>query len=191
MAEYPAQLAREHCLADGRTVTIRPIRPEDTARVRDFLSESSEETRYQRFQKWVHAPSDKLIHFLTDVDYDRHIALVCTVPEEGGEEVVGEARCVAYPDGKTCELGIMIADAWQKTGIAGLLMEALTRAAVDRGFTRMDGLVLSANKSMLRFARALGFEVQSMPDDRTIVRIVRKLKPDPSKRTVAQRNNKT
>ncbi len=65
MAEYPAELVHKHRLADGRTVTIRPIRPDDRARVRALLSASSEETRYQRFQKWVHAPSDKLIHFLT------------------------------------------------------------------------------------------------------------------------------
>lgn len=64
-------------MADGRTVTIRPIRPEDTAPVRDFLRQSSEETRYRHFQRWAHAPSDKLAHFRTDVDYDRYMVLVC------------------------------------------------------------------------------------------------------------------
>ncbi len=175
MAEYPARLAREHRLADGRTVTIRPIRPEDAARVRDFLRQSSEETRYRRFQKWVHAPSDKLVHFLTDVDYDRHMALVCTAPHDGGEEVVGEARFVADPAGRTCEFGIMIADPWQKSGVAGLLMEALVGAARDRAVALMEGLVLSINRTMLRFARALGFEVQPVPGDRTTVRIVKQL----------------
>jgi acetyltransferase len=179
MPEYPAQLVHEHRLADGRTVTIRPIRPDDAARVRDFLGEASEETRYLRFQKWVHAPSDKLVHFLTDVDYERHLALVCTVTERGAEEVVGEARYVAEPDGETCELGIMIADAWQKTGIAGVLMQALIQAACDRGLARMEGLVLSTNGPMLRFARALGFEVQPVPEDRTTLRIVRRLAADP------------
>jgi acetyltransferase len=179
MAEYPAQLVHEHALADGRKVTIRPIRSDDAARVRDFIAESSAETRYLRFQKWVHAPSDKLVHFLTDVDYERHLALVCTAVEGGAEEVVGEARYVANPDGKTCELGIMIADAWQKTGIAGILMQALIGAACDRGLTLMEGLVLSTNTPMLRFARALGFEVQAVPEDRTTVRIVRKLAADP------------
>jgi len=198
IAEYPAHLIREHRLFDRRTVTIRPIRADDAARVRDFLSASSEVTRYQRFQQWVHAPSDKLIHFLTDVDYERHMALVCTVLHGGdGEEVVGEARYVADPDGKTCEFGIMIEDSWQKTGIAGLLMEALTRAARDRGLAIMEGMVLSTNTTMLHFARALGFEVQSVPEDRTTVRIVKKLGSAPlgatagiELRTVRQRRAK-
>jgi acetyltransferase len=175
MAEYPAQLVHEHRLPDGRTVTLRPIRAEDAGSVRDFLNELSGESRYMRFQKWVHAPSDKLVHFLVDVDYDRHMALVCTAKHGDREEVVGEARYVANPDGGTCELGIVIADAWHKSGIAGLLMEALMGAARDRGFAAMEGLVVASNAEMLRFVRALGFAVEQIPEDRRSLRIVRKL----------------
>ena len=175
MAEYPAHLVREHRLFDGRTVTLRPIRPEDAALVREFLNELSGESRYMRFQKWVRAPSDKLIHFLTDVDYDRHMALVCAARDGDREEIVGEARYVANPDDRTCELGIAIADAWHRSGIAGLLMDALIRAAHERGFATMEGLVLAGNAEMLRFVRALGFIVEAVPEDRRTVRIVRKL----------------
>jgi len=183
MAEYPAGLTREHRLFDGRTVTLRPIRPADAALVRDFLNELSGESRYMRFQKWVHAPSDKLVHFLTDVDYNRCMALLCTTQHGDREEVVGEARYAANPDGRTCELGIVIGDAWHKSGIAGLLMEALIHAARERGFARMEGLVLSRNTEMLRFVRALGFEVEPVPEDRTVVRIVKKLRDAPLPRT--------
>ncbi len=177
MAEYPAHLIHERRLFDGRKVTIRPIRADDAERMRGLLSASSDESRYKRFQKWAHAPSNTLIHFLTDVDYDRHMALVCSVACENGEEIVGEARYVANPDGASCDFGILIEDSWRKSGIAGLLMEALIRAARDRGFTVMEGIVLANNAAMLRFAHALGFEVQSTADDLTTVRIVMKLQP--------------
>lgn len=183
MAEYPADLVRERRLFDGQTVTLRPIRPADAALVHDFLDELSGESRYMRFQKWVHAPSDKLIHFLTDVDYDRSMALVCTARHGDREEIVGEARYAANPDGQTCELGIVIGDAWHKSGIAGLLMEALIHAARERGFARMEGLVLSRNAEMLRFVRMLGFEVEPVPEDRTVVRIVKTLRDAPPSRT--------
>jgi acetyltransferase len=171
MAEYPSRLVREHRLFDGRTVTIRPIRPDDAPLVREFLNELSGESKYMRFQKWVHAPSDKLIHFLTDVDYDRHLALVCTARHGEHEEIVGEARYVSDPSGGTCELGIVVADAWHKSGVAGILMEALIHAAQERGLARMEGFVLSANAEMLRFVRALGFKAEPAPEDRTIMRI--------------------
>jgi hypothetical protein len=41
MAEYSGHLARAHRLFDGRTVTIRPVRPDDFARERRFLGELS------------------------------------------------------------------------------------------------------------------------------------------------------
>ena len=171
MAEYPEHLVRAHRLIDGRTVTVRPIRPEDFAPVREFLNELSGESKYMRFQKWVRAPSDQLIHFLTEVDYDRHLALVCTARSGDRDEIVGEARYVADSQGRTCELGIVVADAWHKSGVAGILMEALIHAARERGLARMEGLVLSSNAEMLRFVRALGFETEPAPEDRTLMRI--------------------
>jgi acetyltransferase len=177
MPEYPRHLAREHRLADGRTVAIRPIRHDDDAPEREFLSHLSQDAWYLRFHKFVAAPSDKLVHFLTDIDYEQHMAFVCTVRREQREEVVGEARYVVIPNSKNCDFGIMIADTWHKTGIAGLLMEALIRVARERGLDTMEGLVLASNRTMLRFARALGFEVRPMTDDPTTRLIVKKLQP--------------
>jgi acetyltransferase len=176
MAEYPAHLVHEHRLFDGRTVTLRPIRPDDADRIREFLNELSEESRYMRFQKWVYAPSDKVIRFLTEIDYDRHMALVCTLPHNGREVIVGEARYVSDLPGRICELGIVIADACHSSGVAGLLMDALIREAQKRGFARMEGFVLSRNAEMLRFVRALGFKAEPAPQDPSIVRISKKLR---------------
>ena len=175
MADYPAHLARAHRLFDGRTVTIRPIRPDDAARTLEFLSRLSGESRYLRFQKWIGAPSEKLTRFMTETDYDRQMAFVCTAPRGEGEEIVGDARYVANADGESCEFGIMVADAWHNTGIAGLLMETLFQVARSRGLKRMEGLVLAANTTMLHFARGLGFEASSVPEDRTTMRVVKAL----------------
>jgi L-amino acid N-acyltransferase YncA len=70
---------------------------------------------------------------------------------------------------------VVIADDWHKTGIAGLLMEALIRAAQTSGFGTMEGLVLRENRDMLRFVKALGFEATPDPAEATMVRAVKKL----------------
>ena len=175
MGEYPSHLARSRQLADGRSVTIRPIRADDQAAADEFFGHLCGESLRMRFMKFVSALSGRMIHFFTHIDYDRHMAFVCEAECGGRRELVGEARYVANPDGRSCEFGVVVADAWHKTGIAGLLMEALIRYARARGFESMEGLVLRENHDMLKFVRALGFEASPALEEPTSVRVTRNL----------------
>lgn len=171
MADYPVQLERRRTLSDGREVLIRPIRADDEAREQAFFAGLSPESLQSRFMKFVAAVSEKTVQAFTHVDYDRHMAFVC----EAGGEIVGQARYLMNPDGRSCEFAVVVADAWRRSGIAGLLMEALLGAARARGLRRMEGLVLRDNRPMLRFVKALGFEVTVDPVDATMVRVEKKL----------------
>jgi acetyltransferase len=172
MAGYPADLVRERRLGDGRTVIIRPIRPQDEPGEHAFFDRLSQETKRFRFLKVAQAVNAKLIHFFTHIDYDRHMAFVCE--HEG--RLVGEARYVANPDGRSCEFGVVIADDWHHSGIAAALMEALLDAARAQGFETMEGLVLGSNRPMLHFVKGLGFEAQPQPYEPTMVRVVKRLR---------------
>ena len=156
-AEYPAHLARQRRLADGRTVVIRPVRPEDEPAEREFLP------------RFTGAVTDT--RFYTRIDYDRHMAFVC----EHDGRLVGEARYVANPSSRSCEFGIVVADEWHHTGVAQLLAVALTRAAHARGFETMEGLVLGENTDMLDFVKELDFEISPMPEEPALARVVKKL----------------
>ncbi len=180
MADYPAHLEHAHTLRDGTRVLVRPVRAQDSASTGAFLAHLSEESLYRRFQYAVHLPSDRLARFLTHVDYDRHLALVCVARTGEAEEIVGEARYVVNDDDASCEMAIAIADGWHKRGVAGLLIAALIRAARARGLAVMESQVLTENREMLRFARGLGFEVRLVPEDGSIVRIVKSLQIPPA-----------
>jgi acetyltransferase len=163
-------------LPDGRTVLIRPIRADDEPSEQEFLDHLSGETHRRRFIKYAGAANPELVHFLTHVDHDRHLAFVCEAQIDGQPHVVGDARYVVNADGRSCEFGIVVADDWHHTGIAQLLMNALMRTARERGLETMDGLVLSDNADMLGFVRALGFEVtEAAPQAPPVVRVVRRL----------------
>ena len=170
-AAYPAYLARERRLADGRSVLIRPVRAQDEAAETGFFGALSERTRRFRFQRFTGVLNDALMRFYTHIDYDRHMAFVC----EWQGRIVGEARYIANPGTRSCELGIVIADDWHHSGIAQLLMDALTRAAHAKGFETIEGLVLSDNADMLGFVKELGFEVQPILEEPTLVRVVKRL----------------
>ncbi|HET7362928.1 MAG TPA: GNAT family N-acetyltransferase [Burkholderiales bacterium] len=170
-ARYPAHLAGRHRLADGRQVVIRPVRTDDEEAERAFFAGLSENTRWLRFQRFTGAINDALMQFYTHIDYDRHMGFVCDF--EGA--IVGDARYVANPGTRSCELGIVIADDWHHSGIAQLLMDALMRAAQAHGFETMEGLVLADNADMLGFVRELGFAIEPLPQEPTLARVVKRL----------------
>ena len=169
---YPATLVREHRLADGRVVVVRPIRAEDEAALHRFFDALSPEARQLRFMKYVRSVSDTLVHAFSHVDYANHMAFVCEAKGDPGT-LVGEARYVT--EGEGCEFSVVIADGWHKSGIAGLLMDALIACARSHGLRSMDGLVLRQNRTMLKFVRTLGFQFDPIAEDPTLVRVVKKL----------------
>lgn len=172
MAEYPLHLVRRRTLADGRKMTVRPIRVDDERAEAKFFDHLSAQSRQQRLPNAVDAPSDKPLHFFSHIDYERRMAFVCEA-ETG--TLVGEARYVANADGRSCEFGVVVADDWQRSGIAALLMDALIRAAQARGLETMEGLVLRDNGAMLRCAKSLGFDAGAEPLQPAMVRVTRKL----------------
>lgn len=175
MAKAPAPLTCNHHWVNGASVSVRPIRPDDMQLQADFVRNLSTETRYQRFMVTLRELPAAKLKYLTEVDQLRHVALVATVDHSGQEVVVGVVRYVVNPAGTGCEFALAVDDAWQGSGLAGILMHVLMDIARSRGLATMDGTVLRTNTRMLQFTRQLGFRQERNPDDRDTVRVVRSL----------------
>ena len=175
MADYPQGLVRTRELSDGRRVTIRPIRPGDVEIVQDFVRHLSQESRYSRFMSQLNELSASKLKYFTDIDYDRHLALIAVAVEGDREIEIGVARYVGLPKHDRCEFAIAVDDAWQGSGVARILMTALMDAARERGFRNMQGTVLATNHRMLGFVRRLGFSVHSDAEDPGTVTAERQL----------------
>ncbi len=171
----PAQLPCTSHLVNGTQVVVRPMRPNDMSLEADFVKHLSNETRYERFMLTLSELPQAKLKYLTDVDQVRHVALVATVDSKGQEALVGVVRYIVDPAGTGCEFAVAVDDAWQGSGLAGILMHALMDIARSRGLATMEGFVLATNIRMLKFARQLGFTQQRDPDDRETVRVVRSL----------------
>ena len=175
MADYPIELERVRTLFDGRQVKVRPIRPEDASMEQDFVRHLSPDARYARFMASLKELPPGKLKYLTELDYEHHLALVAVVEHDGEELEVGVARYALDPSGTSCEFAVTVDDAWQGSGIAGVLMFTLMDVARERGIETMEGLVLATNHKMLKFARQLGFAQEHVPDDPGTVRVFRKL----------------
>jgi acetyltransferase len=169
---YPAGLIRHVTLPDGRAVTIRPIRPEDTAIERDFVNSLSAHAKFQRFMFTLRELTPEMLARFTQIDYEREMALIAVLDTPQGERQVGVARYARLPDdGQSCEFAIVVADDWQGKGLASQLMKSLIAAARDRGLRVMEGFRLLKNARMQDLARSLGFRSAADPDDPQLVRM--------------------
>jgi len=174
-AHAALELPATHHVVQGTPVTVRPLRAADMALEADFVQHLSMDSRYKRFMVTVRELPESKLRYLTDVDQVHHVALAATVERDGGEALVGVARYVVDASGTGCEFAIAVDDAWQGTGLAGILMHALIDVARARGLATMEGSVLATNTRMLKFMRQLGFTLQHGPKDRDTVRVVRSL----------------
>lgn len=168
--------AGPHRVADGREFRLRPLRSDDTALEADFVRLLSDESRYKRFMGGMRELPPAKLKSLTDVDQIHHLAIAATTSHDGRETLIGVARCIEEGSSGSGEFAIIVADAWQGTGLAGVLMRALIDTARAHGLAQVHGIVLASNRHMLHFMRQLGFELQPERDDARVVRAVRRLR---------------
>nr|MBP6711958.1 GNAT family N-acetyltransferase [Propionivibrio sp.] len=170
---YPSHLEQEWEQPNGRVITIRPIRPEDAEMEQEFVKNLSDESKYYRFMDTLRELTQSMLVRFTQIDYDREMALVATLPEKDGKTVqIAVARYVTNPDGETVEFALAVADAWQKHGIGRKLMSALIESARIKGYRAIVGDVLSQNTKMFRLMGSLGFTIHPHPDDPAVKRVI-------------------
>ena len=128
----------------------------------------SAETKYFRFMNTMRELPPAMVVRLTQIDYDREMAFVATITDDGVEVEIGVCRYAVNPDGESCEFAVVVADDWQHRGLARRLMGILIETARNRGLVYMNGVFLSNNERMLRFVQNLGFVLSNDPDDSTV-----------------------
>jgi acetyltransferase len=131
--------------------------------------------KYFRFMQSISELSPQMLARFTQIDYDREMAMIAVVYVGGQETEIGVARYVTNPDGKSCNFAIVIADDWQRQGIAHRLMQQLIETARGHSLQWMEGEVLASNHEMLSLAAKLGFVVTASEEDTSIRHIVLQL----------------
>ena len=172
---FPAHLGARFQLADGRDITIRPIRPEDAEIEQEFVRNLSEESKYFRFMRTLHELTQEMLVRFTQIDYDREMAFIAVTRREGQEVELGVARYTINPDGESCEFAIVVADEWRRLGIGTRLAQTLLESAKDRGIRVVEGEMLSQNTEMRALAERLGFTVRASEEDPGVLQMRKEL----------------
>jgi acetyltransferase len=122
------------------------------------------------------APKPMLSHALaariTQIDYDRDMALVLAEPGTPGKaHVYAVTSIAADPDGEKAEYAIMVRSDMANLGLGSLLTRRIIEYCRRRGLSEIFGEVLRENKPMLRICKDLDFCIQTSPDDSEVIDI--------------------
>ncbi len=169
---YPKELEESLMLADGRTLLLRPVLPEDEPALQSLVQRLPvEDVRLRFFQPLKELPH-ALAARLTQLDYDREMAFVLTGPGVAGKAVIwGMVSLTADPDVEQAEYAIVVDPAWRGLGLGGLLMRRIIDYARHCGIREVFGEVLQENQPMLELNQALGFTLQCDPEDPDLMHV--------------------
>jgi acetyltransferase len=163
ISPYPDQYEEHITTNTGIDIFIRPIRPEDAPLLVDLFESLSPRSVYLRFFTPLKRLTPRMLARFTQIDYDRHIALVALAESEPYEKMLGVARVIYGRNLREAEFSVVVGDPWQGKGIGAALLRRCLRIAREHGIEKVMGTVLVENTQMLALGRKLGLAIKKEP----------------------------
>jgi acetyltransferase len=161
---YPKKYETTWRLRDGRTVLLRPIKPEDEPLwLEMFQSFSQESIRYRFFQVIKDTPHETRIRY-TNIDYDREIAIVPELNEDGKRKILGVVRVGLEPGGKSGEIAFIVVDKYQYLGLGTKMVDYAIEICKDMKVEKLYAIMLPDNYRAVRLMKKMGFSVEYLDD---------------------------
>ena len=176
----PKRLEKDVTLPDGRTFLLRPIMPEDEPLIQDLVANcSSEDIRLLFFSSLTKLSHEAAVR-LTQIDYDREMALVAEGPADDreGKAIFGVVRIAADPDNERAEYAVLVRSDLKGKGLGFRLMTEIIAYARGRGTRHIFGEILRENTTMLKMCEELGFDREPHVDDPGLVLVTVDLTKD-------------
>jgi len=161
---YPKKYETMWKLRDSRTVILRPIKPEDEPLWLEMFQNFSEESiRYRFFQIIKDTPHEVRVRYC-NIDYDREMAIVAELNENGHRKILGVTRLIVEPGRKSGEIAFIVADPWQGLGLGTKMLDYTIEIAKDMGVETIYGIMLSDNYRAINLMKKMGFTIKYLDD---------------------------
>jgi acetyltransferase len=164
MTPYPKKYETMWKLRDGRTVLLRPIKPEDEPMWLEMFQNFSEQSiRYRFFQIIKDTPHETRVRYC-NIDYDREIAIVPELTENGRRKILGVVRVGMEPDGRAGEIAFIVADPWQGLGLGTKLVDYAIEICKDMKIETLYAIMLPDNYRAINLMKKMGFTITYLED---------------------------
>ncbi len=164
ISPYPSY-KKEITLRNGQKAKLRAIKPEDEPIEATMFDDVSEESMYRRFFTSSFDVSHNSLIRDTQIDYDREIAIIALVVEDGIEKMAGVVRVISDPWRENGEYAILVADPWQQQGLGSALTDFIIEISQKRGIQKLYAEVLNINGVMSHMLRKRGFSTTKRNED--------------------------
>jgi acetyltransferase len=164
ISPYPTEYERTVLIKGGRTVFLRPIRPEDEPLEEEMFKTFSLQTRRFRFFGPIGDITHEMLVRYSQIDYDREIAIIAEVEESGKKKMAGVVRLISDPYNENAEYAIVIGDPWQGQGLGTIMTRYILDIAKSRGIKKVFAYLLEDNFDMRHLFQKFGFSVEKDQD---------------------------
>lgn len=164
ISPYPKRYEAFWKLRDGRTVLLRPIKPEDEFLWLEMFRNFSEESIYYRFFQIIKDTPHEMRVRYCNIDYNREMAIVAELAEEGIRKLIGVVRVSIEPDRKTGEIAFIVADPWQGLGLGSKLVDYMIEICRDKKLETLYGIMLPENTQAINLMKKKGFAIKYLDD---------------------------
>jgi len=162
ISPYPTKYIQPWTCRDGRSVLLRPIKPEDEPLERELIAGLSEESSRFRFFYIIKEITHEMLSRFCNIDHDREMAIIAEYNANGKRRNVGVGRLISEPGRDTGEFAVLVADDFQGNGLGLKLLDNLIKVAEDKGLKSIYGVVLNDNRKMIGLAEKLGFTTRRL-----------------------------
>lgn len=162
---YPHHLEELVQLKDGQRCLFRPILPEDEPQLRAFIAQVTKEDLYYRYFSEINEFTHDDLANMTQIDYDREMAIVAVRQHNGADEIIGVTRAISDADNIDAEFSVLVRSDLKGLGMGRRLLEKMIRYTRDHGLQQLNGITMPHNTGMITLARKLNFRVNIQLDD--------------------------
>jgi len=162
ISPYPKKYEALWKLRDGRTVLLRPIKPEDEPSWLEMFQNLSEKSLRNRFFNVIKdAPHEMRVRYC-NIDYDREIAIVVEITEDMRKKIVGVVRVPIEPNGKKGEIAFIVADPWQGLGLGSKMVDHVIEICKDKKLETIYAIMMNDNHNAINLVRKMGFNIEDL-----------------------------
>ena len=128
-----------------------------------FHNFSQQSVHFRVFQTIVNPAHEYSVRYC-NIDYDRELAIVAEIEEDGKRKMLGVVRINLSPSEKSGEISFIVTDSMQGQGLGSKMVDYMIEISKDKKLEIINAIMLPDNYKAIKLLHEMGFTIESMDD---------------------------